>query len=404
MSRSLFSFSSKEEQGQAEEIYSNETVASVDDIKTLPVELQYIIARNAGMQEQLRMVTGSGKSIAVRKIIHTPPRVLEAVHNISVHSQHRLILSWLRPLLREGTLPRFTENDRVATSALGIDLDEEVDIIRDQRLEFVKIVLMNERNRGITSEEESIIAQINSVLEPVAIEHAVNRIEYDNAHERTEVAQAIVKALLIIGPITHVLELYTHGLGKVFAASSDDVLSELAELQALRGSGFTWRQFIVRSRVLIPVLILATIGAFEVETLIENGYYFIGGVVFGLSAVALSLTTAIQSIGLYKKCVDDLCHEKKLVLATNGDSWRMALRQDFTNPARVGLFLGACFSPIASMVVFVALPEWTHNGWALAMLGTMETIVAGVTVILAGRLNDVRFRGVIRKRFEELTK
>src|SRR5690348_14739841 len=139
LSRSLFSFSSKEEPEQAKEIYSYETVTSVDDIKTLPIELQYVIACNAGMQEPLRMVMGNGKAITVRKIIHTPPRLLDAVHNIAVYSQHRLILSWLHPLLREGTLPRFTENDRVATSALGIDLDEEVDIIRDQRLEFVKI-------------------------------------------------------------------------------------------------------------------------------------------------------------------------------------------------------------------------------------------------------------------------
>jgi hypothetical protein len=402
--RSFLPFLSKEGTERSEKTFAYETITTLDGAKGTPAELRYIIARDAEVKEHLRSLLGSGKTVAVRTVVHTPPRLLEAVHNIAVYSQHRLILSWLRPLLRDDVLPRFAESDAVVTGEFGIDLDEEVNIIRHYRHEFNKIVLLDGQGKEIESEDDAVIGRVNSLLEPIAIDQAINRIEYDNAHERTEVAQAIVKALLIIGPITHVLELYTHGLGKVFAASSDDVLSEIAELQALRGSGFTWRQLLGRSRVLIPVLILATIGAFQVETLIENGYYFLGGVVFGLSAVALSLTTAIQSIGLYKKCVDDLCREKKLALATNGDRWRMALQQDFTNPARVGLFLGACFSPVASMIVFVTLPQWTHNGWALAMLGTMETIVAGVTVILARWLNDVRFRRVIRKRFEELTK
>jgi hypothetical protein len=33
-----------------------------------------------------------------------------------------------------------------------------------------------------------------------------------------------------------------------------------------------------------------------------------------------------------------------------------------------------------------------HNGWVLAAIGSTETIVAGLTVIFAGRINEWRFR------------
>jgi hypothetical protein len=118
--------------------------------------------------------------------------------------------------------------------------------------------------------------------------------------------------LIVIGPIAHGLEHLLSGLGKVFAASADDLLSETAELFALRGSGFTWRQLARRSRVLIPVFILATYGAFQVEPLIAAGRVGLAGVIFGLSAVALSLVTALQSIAMYRESYRTLLRENKI--------------------------------------------------------------------------------------------
>lgn len=186
------------------------------------------------------------------------------------------------------------------------------------------------------------------------------------------------------------METFAKGFGKVFAASTDDLLAEAAELFALRGSGFTWRQLAKRSKILIPVFIVATWGAFQVEGLIEENRLFTAGIVFGLSAVALSLTTAIQSIRLYHQSVSDLIGEKKYKKITAWPMWKLAFLQDFTNPARLGLLIGAVASPIIAGLVFLLLPSLTHNGWVLAMLGTMETLIAGLTVLIARRLGEWR--------------
>src|SRR5207248_2737901 len=108
---------------------------------------------------------------------------------------------------------------------------------------------------------------------------------------------------------------------------------------ALHGSGFSWRELGKRSYVLIPVFVVASYGAYSVHRLLENGHIVWGGIIFGLSAVALSLTTALQSLFMYRKNLVRLVAEKKVSIGA-ADITRWALRQDFTNPARLGLFIG----------------------------------------------------------------
>lgn len=365
--------------------------AAFDNPSTLPSELRVVMAWHPELEPELRSMIGRGTILGVRSTGHSSKKLLDAVRTIAVNTQHRLISPWLRPLLMRDIAPTFTATDYSAAKAEGIDLDAHVTALREVRAELKVFMLIDDRGRTHAPEDTALIERINKALAPAALEYAVNRIEFDNANERTEVAQAIIKAMLLIGPIAHVFEHIAQGVGKIVAASTDDVLSEVAELSALRGSGFTWRQLMKRSRILIPVFILATYGAYAVEGFIVREEFVIAGLLFGLSAVALSLTTALQSVKMYKQCVDDMCREGKLEAEPGLGRWRVAIHQDFANPARLGLIIGAVMSPIMAITVFVLLPFLTHNGWVLALLGTTETVVAGTTVMLARRINDARY-------------
>ena len=364
----------------------------LEEPRLLPKELRFALQRDPELIERIRKVLKSGKAIGIRTIEKTPERVLSAINSISVLTQHRTIITWLPPLLKTQTRPRFLPQDHEHAAEQGVDLDEEIAVILAHRLDFKKFVLVDAGGIGETESDRRLIARLNDIISPIIIRHVTSRMTFDNADTRTATAQSIIKALLFIGPITHVLEMYTHGFGKLFAASTDDVMAEAAELFALRGSGFTWRQLIVRSRILIPVFALATFGAFSVDPLIARGYLAWAGVTFGVSSVALSLATALQSVRMYKNCVDDLVADGKLTVAERSARWILALKQDFTNPARLGLLIGAATSPVMSMVVFVLFPFTVHNGWVLAMLGTTENITAGLVVVLARRINALKFQ------------
>lgn len=363
--------------------------------KELPLEISYIFKSFPEYKEKIRAILKEGKAVGVRTVLKTPENILKAVHTVSVHSQENYIITWLPKLLRDKHLPIFTEEDRRRAATHGENLDQAVETILRDRLRFKRLVLIDEENIGISAQEQRFMTELSELIYPFAVDYSVFRVIADNANERTRVAQAMIKTLLIIGPIAHLLEKFAAGIGKVFAASTDDLLGESAELMALRGSGFGWRELAKRSKILIPVFALATYGAFSVEHLLNEGYIIWGGVIFGLSAVALSFTTAVQSIFMYRRNIIKLAHERKISIANGWPMLRMAIIQDFTNPARMGLLLGVLLAPFMGMAG--AILNLMHNGWVLAAIGSTESIVAGITVLGANRINEWRFRRKLQR-------
>ena len=361
----------------------------------MPQEILYIFRKHAEYKERIKTILSQGKAIGVRTVTRTPENILKAINSISVYSQHNYIITWLPKLLHEKHRPVFTSTDYLRAKSHGEDLDEAVETILKDRLRFKRLVLIDEENIGILPQEQRLMTELSELIYPIAVDYSVFRVIADNAQERTKIAQAIIKMLLLIGPAAHALEKYVSGLGKLFAASADDILGESAELMALRGSGFTWRELAKRGKILIPVFALATWGAFSVEGLIEDGHIIKAGIVFGLSAVALSLTTAIQSIFMYRRNIVQLAKEEKISIRDGKTFTRLAFIQDFTNPARLGLILGASLAPV--MGIAGSLLGLMHNGWILAGIGSTESIVAGITVIMAGRINEWKFRHKLKK-------
>lgn len=361
----------------------------------LPYEIRYIFTKYPEYKDKIRKILSAGKAVGVRTVLHTPENILKAIHTISVYSQHNYIVTWLPKLLREKHLPIFTANDMKTAAKHQEDLERAVGIILSDRLRFKKLVLIDEENIGIKVEEKQLMTELSELIYPISIDYSVYRVIADNASERTKIAQTIIKALLIIGPIAHFCEKLVSGLGKFFAASADDLIGETAEIMALRGSGFSWRELARRGKILVPVFALASYGAFSVEGLLVSGEIIWAGVVFGLSAVALSLTTAIQSIFMYRNNAVRLVAEKKLTTRNNWEIIKISLIQDFTNPARLGLILGSAMAPI--MGILGAVSGVMHNGWILAAIGSTESIVAGITVLSAGRINEWWFRRKLRR-------
>lgn len=365
----------------------------LDHPELIPAELRYVFKRKPALKKRVReLIASEHLSIGVRTTKRTPERIVQAINNVSHYSQHLTVTTWLPSLIKDGKRPTLTGADRKTARKHKVDIDEDVELIYGYRSEFKKIVLLNTKNATTSSTEQALITELNDILDPVTFEAATRSMIFDAAHVRTEIAQAIIKALIIVGPITHVLEKFAAGIGKLFAASVDDLMTETAEFFALRGAGFAWKDIWKRAYILVPVFILATWGILSVEHFIEQDRYLLAGFLFGFGAVALSLTTAIQSIFMFHARVKELEDEKKMKFKRRWDLWKTALVQDFTNPARLGLFIGAITSPILAAVVFNGFQHLTHNGWVLALLGSTETIVAGVTIIYARRINEVRLK------------
>ncbi|MBS3159027.1 hypothetical protein J4206_07105 [Candidatus Woesearchaeota archaeon] len=94
--------------------------------KYLPDEIKYILKETPHNREKLIQVIEEGKAIGVRVFEKTPDALLKAVSDISIHSQHFCITTWLPQLLKDGKKPIFTENDYKHAKANKVDLDKDL--------------------------------------------------------------------------------------------------------------------------------------------------------------------------------------------------------------------------------------------------------------------------------------
>lgn len=386
--------------------YRIRAVTSAEELEVpavLPVEIQYVIAKEPPLKDAFRRLLKEGFGIGVRTVERTPGRMLLAADRIAEESQENTVIPWLPTLLEKEEIPLFTREEVERSREHEVDLYKEAKLILDQRHEFRKIVLIDLHNRRIREEDQELMRHANDVLYPLAIHAIVHRIVIDRSRTRPKTAETVLKALFFIGPIAHALELWVIGLGKVFAALADDVLSEVAELVTLRQSGFTKRQLQRRIWTLVPVFILVTYIAFQVEPLLEAGHAAWAGAVFGLSAVILSFTTSIQSIALYRAAYAKLLRERKMTLTAGQTVWGMALQQDFMNPARLGFFLGAAFTPPVAAIVFFFLTPFTSNGWLLAVVASLTTTIATLTVTLSDPIEKWWLEQKARAEVKKLT-
>ena len=377
-------------------IVSITTLTELEDVERLPLELRFVLKQAPERREQVRALLASGYGVGVRTVQETPRLLLDAVDHISRFTQENTIIPWLPRLLRQGDMPTFTEAELRIAERQGIALYEDARRILDCRYEFKKIVLIDLKNQGVSEDQRRLLLDLNEVLYPYALDYIIHRVLTDDARTHTEIAQTVTKSLLLVGPVAHLLEYWVSGVGKMFAASAHELLGEAAELFALHGSGFTSRQLVRRSRILLPVFVLVAYGAFSVEGLVEEGRLGLAGLVFGISAVAVSLTTVVRSMKSHHHAFVSLSRAGKL-RAHEHRLWRLALEQGFSDPTRVGMLLGAIIAPLTGAAVFSLFPGSTHNGWVLALLGSVESLVAGFAVLMASRVQARWFARRMRR-------
>lgn len=444
--------------------------------KSLPLELQVATAKDPAVARALASLQARGVKVRMQSLSGTPHGVLEAINLVAVTSQENYLKTWLPQLVTQRKRPnlRPTPNGLVRARAArmveqGEDPRERLEVATDLIDGAVGSYLRVIAEDG--SDDDEDVRTVNAALEGARRKLAKRRMLFDNAHERTEGAQDVLKKMMLLGPMAHSLEMLDLGMAaKVLTSSGDDAMAEVAEWKALRGSGFTNRELMKRAKVLVPVGVAATFAAAGSHSMIEHGNAVLGGATFGASAVALSLTTALQSIRMYKHGYVELLRQGKiegkvgvamkqdfqknlrqlaaaeqrlgslfqaknkprllkmvkqelaagvaggamdqaeadgilselesldmasfgqaLELPSTAHQWKEAFGQDFSNPARLGVILGAAAAPFVGAAA--GAKGLLHNGFVLAGVGSTESVVAGATVFAARQLNEIKYAG-----------
>lgn len=336
-----------------------------------PLEIEVLLAREPGAASILSGLAERGVPVRLQRLRETPTDVLDAIQLISVVTQENGTLHWLPQLVRDGKRPVLTPTPdglRRATE-LGMiedghidqaELERAVDRIAASTSESLRVVV-GHNPAGITDASPEVVA-LNRALEPTRRLWATRRVMFDTSAAQTEGAREVIKKMMIIGPAAHGLEMLNLGVvASLLTGSADDVLGEVAQLKALRGAGFSRRELWRRAGVLAPVAIGAMGLAGYSSVLIEHGHPLLGGAAFGASAVALSITSAVQSVRMYRRAYDTLLRGGKIP----GKLGPMMKREVQTRLRRLDRRLGR-------------LTEPEHRAELLKLVGqTLDAEVAG---------------------------
>ncbi len=458
----------------------------------LPLELRVLLSQRPELGATLRAVQASGVDLQLQKVRRTPNHVLEAIARIAVLSQENFLRNWLQPMILDGASPvlRPTKMGVVRAKEMGLigkranraeqikTLEADVRTIRASTKHYLKIVPSGKLNKS----QAAKVSKLNRALAGLRRKHTARRMVFDNADSRTHEAQEVIKKMPAIAAAAHTLEHVGLGpIAKLVAASADDLVGEYAEIKALLGSGFSKGELYKRLRIAVPVFGVATVGALSVDPLLHAGHEVTAGALFGFSAVALSLATSLQSVGMYKQAYSQLVKDGKIpgkigalvgnkqfqkrlnrfdrdaralteaharpkllkMVRSNLErlrkqnpkllsaaeitmivkdlakldlsgvmqqvkqpsklqAWKEAIKQDFSNPARLGLLLGAISAPGAGIAV--ASAGLLDNGLIMAAVGSAETVVAASTVKAARLIDDWRYQRGLRRELKKASR
>jgi hypothetical protein len=346
----------------------------------LPAEVRYVLAQKPSRVEGFRKILESGHTLEVRLPSPPAPRVMLAAERIARHGQRNMVHPWLHDLLHLEELPVFGEDALRRAQAQGVDLRAEAKIITEQEWEIIQPAARGESAPEFPVHGLAVLAEANADLRPLAADVFVRRVAAHLAGRPQAFGRVLLKAGLLVGPASHILELAAPGAGKFCAAVMGDLLGDAAEARALRASGFTRRQVMRRYRYLLLPLVLALFAAFQVELLIRSGQTIAAGVVFGLACCIVPLSAAFRSL---------LDTRRSLVLLARAGSFRqskrvslmgLAIRQESADPERIGLALSLVVLPLVSALVFGAAPLYLGNGWILAGLASLRPLVVALLV------------------------
>ena len=366
------------------------------DRATLPFEIRFAIAQSPGADERMRSLFERGIGIGVRTTPRVREAVLSAVDRISKISQLKTIEPWCSQLIFHEEIPLFTDDDIAEAHARGCNLYTEAHVILSERFAMIRIVPVDLEAHGIEEADLSFIQELNRAVEPLSAAYLHHRIQLDRRADLPGLIRFLIPTLLVIAPIVQLFELWVQGIGRMFAALSDDVIRKSSELVLLHDSGFTTRQLVRHAVVYVPVLMLGIVAALAAGPLIVAGSFVFAGFLFGIASISFPIIRALQDYSDARSAYLALHHAGKTASVAGISATMMASRDLLWRPDALGRVLGLCLTPILGAFAFFLFPSAVSNGWFLTLIATFDVCFAIAFLAIARACSRATFLARVR--------
>jgi len=327
----------------------------------LPVELQYAIAVSPSRIQILERLLDQSCGLIVYTYKHTPENILNSVRRIS-KNQSGSLFPWLSQLASQN----FRKISNLNLELL-VDQDQDVDLQKDFEdlkvffNKFVQCQITHPPHVAVTDQDSAWLDELNQDIRSLYASRIPSRISLDLFFPPLwQTVFIILFALIVLSPLIGLLESFSYGLSKTFAAfitGASIFALETYHLYVARASQWQIRKRLLK---LLPFLFISLLLAYSVQLFLDQALYLLAGAVFALAIILVPSFEFVKSI--------------------RGKAGYNLL--DIYGPVGWLMPTTLILPLILTSSVFAIWPSATEIAWVLALLSVQLFILQGILALI----------------------
>jgi hypothetical protein len=368
---------------------------SMNNPKRIPLELQYAMAIHPSRHFFVKKILEQGHGLALGKYPKAENQVLKAVKIIAA-THYGALYPWLEDLVVNNITPVFSEADLEDASLQGIDLLEQVAIIKNHVSRLVQVKIVESGAQALSLEDKKMISAMARDIQKI---HSLQATEYlyrQSIHQKKHTALLLVIGFMIFAPIVHGLELLFSGLGVFAALLLPNLLIQATGAVAAYNHGTAVWQIKTHFKKHWPEIIILILGAILVQYFLSLGLLLLAGIVFALSAPILVLAQAMRRLLRAKNIFALLASEGKMTKSS-----LVHWAKIYYGSYGIIYLFGLISAVIATALIFRYFSQYLHNGWVLMVLAVLYYPLSDLLTALWSKTADFRLKKRLRSLLQK---
>jgi hypothetical protein len=334
----------------------------LNNIKKMPIELQYAIAIHPSRFAALEELLNQGHGIAFGKQCQIPLSISQAVSNIA-DTHHGTLYPWLDDLVVNKAIPRWSESDFEEAEELGIDLKQQAHSIADHLKESIQIKLIQSPASQPGTDVSGLMSSIERDIQKIYSIEMANRLVSEHLNRSRDFNYLFLLSLVLFAPVAHVLEMLILGLGKIFALILPGLYYESLGLSRSYSLGAAKWQVVDNIKAKWPEVLILIISAVATHLLISNNLVIFAAISFAIAASSILVGKETRRLRKAKQVYEALTEQGKVSISSK-TAWLKLYYGPLWWVNGLSIILGA----IITVFVFTIFTTQLSNGWVLALL------------------------------------
>ncbi|MDD5726043.1 MAG: hypothetical protein PHC53_01365 [Patescibacteria group bacterium] len=340
----------------------------------LPLELKYVLSLRPSRQALVNQMLERGCGLGISKQTRVPERTSQAVERIANLTHEGLTYCWLENLVRLNQEPVWNQAEQDAASAQGINLKEEIDLLKDLRETHCRFALLKFPGIQTTQQDEACIKEMNQDLSAVSAARLLNLLRGQVSAWKLPWFLPLLLAALIVGPLAQWAESLLSGSGLLIAILMPSVyLIALDWYKAYAKAKAPWlmRRLVIWDLVALAGAVLCFIVGY---LFVQGSHWYLAGMALGVSAMLIPMYYVLRHIKRSWVGLQRLMAIGKISPSLEQAIWPQSLlEQERGSVARV---TGLLISIIIMGWLFGTYPSIDGKIWLLAILAGLPLVIA----------------------------